>query len=173
MSNYWNELEEWMNLEYLGFGDYSVSNYGEIRNDRTGRILKQSQNQSRTRKIGMMPDRTNQQVTLSVAVIVANAFLQSPPNERFDTPINLDGDRSNNRADNLLWRPRWFAVKYHQQFYNGYRGLIVPTIEVYSGEIFETSWDAAVKYGLIDREIAISAANRTDIFPTGQRFEIL
>jgi hypothetical protein len=165
-------MEEWVNLHYLGFSDYSVNNFGEFRNDRSGRILRPSRNQSGTCKIGMMPDNSNKQQTLSVPNITAGAFLPEPPNERFDTPINVDGNRTNNQIDNLMWRPRWFAVKYHQQFHNDIRGFIVPIIELYSGEKFKTSWEAAIKYGLIDRDILIATSNKTHVFPTGQKFEV-
>lgn len=166
-------MEEWVNLEHIGFSDYSVSNYGEIRNDVTNKRMRPSYNQLGMCKIGMMPSDGGLQTTLSVSLLVANTFLPDPPNKRFDTPINLDGDRTNNRADNIVWRPKWFAVKYRQQFSNDRRGFIVPIREIHTREEFETSWDAAIKYGLIDREIAIAITNNIYVFPTGQQFEVI
>ena len=52
----------------------------------------------------------------SVALLVANAFLEPHSNPQFDTPVHLDGDRTNCDVNNLMWRPRWFAVKWHRQF---------------------------------------------------------
>lgn len=166
-------MEEWVKLDFLGCSDYSVSNYGRIINNVTERFMRPSFNQIGFCKIGLMPSDGGLQVTLSVSMLVANAFLPEPPNERYDTPTNLDGDRGNNRADNLVWRPRWFAVKYRKQFKNDLRGFIVPIREINTREEFEISWDAAIKYGLIDRDIAIATANNTFVFPTGQQFEVI
>ena len=163
-------MELWTNLKEKGFPEYSVSNFGEVRNDLTNRIIKPSPNQSGLYKIGLMSYLDNIQHTMSVALLVADAYLQRIANPRFNTPINVDGNRSNNRVDNLMWRPRWFAIAYHKQFYNDRRGFLVPVVEIRTGEQFETSWDAAVKYGLIDRDISVATMNNTYVFPTGQQF---
>lgn len=166
-------MERIVTLEDLGFPNYSVSDLGIVRNEHTGRVMHPSENQSGAYKIGMIHGTLNRQVTLSVAPIVAHAFLDRPANERFNTPINVNGVRSDNRADNLMWRPRWFAVKYHKQFLNDLRGFTIPIFEIHTDEHFETSWEAAVKYGLLDREIAIATLNRTYVFPTGQEFRVV
>ena len=166
-------MEEWFNLEKDDFPEYAVSDLGSVRNEKTGRFLCQSSNQSGVRKVGLIRARDRQQCTVSVSLLVAFAFIPPPPNNRFNTPINLDGNRLNNCADNLVWRPRWFAVKYHQQFHNSLRGFEIPVVEVRTGEQFDTSWDAAIKFGLLDREIAIATLNRTYVFPTGQTFRVI
>lgn len=164
------DYELWVNLEDVGFPDYAISDLGEVRNENTGRILRQSSNQSGVYKVGMIRPHFRAQRTVAVALLVAQTFLPEPRNDNFDSVINLDGDRSNNKVDNLMWRPRWFAIKYNQQFLNDRRGFEVPVVELKSGEKFVNSWEAAIKYGLIDRDIFISALNHTDLFPTGQMF---
>lgn len=167
-------MEEWVNLGNIGFPNYAISNLGNVRNEKTGRMLSQSVTQSGSAKVGLMSSHLGMaQQTVAVTPLVAYAFLPDPPNHRFNTPINVDGDRSNNCVDNLMWRPRWFAVKYHMQFHNDIRGFSVPIIEIHTEEKFETSWDAAVKYGLLDIEIAVAAMNRTYVFPTNQEFRVL
>jgi hypothetical protein len=163
----------WMNLEDLGFPDYIVNNLGEIRNERTGRLIRPSKNQSGVYKIGLMRPHFHVQQTVSVALLVAHMFLPDPQNENFNSAINLDGDRSNNQVDNLMWRPRWFVIKYHKQFFNEIRGFSVPVVELHTQETFDTSWPAAIKYGLIDRDIYIAALNRAGVFPTGQMFRAI
>ena len=149
------------------FPDYSVSDWGRVRNVNTGRVLVQVRNNQGVVNVGMM--RGGIQQRRSVALLVARHFLDPHPSSRFNTPIHLDGERMNNRADNLLWRPRWFAIKYGQQFENDQRGFRVPVVDMDSGEEFPTSWEAATKFGLIDRDIWISAMNNTPVWPTYQR----
>lgn len=158
----WIELDE--------FPGYSVSDQGEVRNDDSGRVLTPTLNQNNVAQVGLM--RNKVQYKRGVALLVANAFLE-PPNEAFNTPINLNGDRLDNRVDNLMWRPRWFAITYHRQFDNDLRGFRKPVIEIKTGETFDTSWDAAIKYGLIDREIMMAALNRTYVWPTYQEFRLI
>lgn len=162
-------MEEWQ--EICSFPGYSVSNTGFVRNDKADRLLTRLVNQSGTVYVGL--NRDTIQHKRSVALLVADAFLQRPQDSSFDTPINLDGVRLNNDIENLVWRPRWFAVKYHQQFHNGSRGFVVPIQDVDTGEWFPNSWEAAVKYGLIDREILIATLNRTYVWPTYQKFSVV
>ena len=161
--------EEWR--EILSFPGYSVSDSGRVRNDDTDRLLSLSRNQQGIVNVGLV--RSSVQHKRSVIRIVADAFLPPYPIRTFDTPINLDGDRCNNSVFNLLWRPRWFAVKYYQQFHNDRRGFQVPVVETKTDEWFPTSWHAATKYGLLDREILIATLNRTYVWPTYQTFRVI
>lgn len=162
-------MEEWRVID--GFPGYSVSSLGRVRNDDTGRIMALSRNQVGVIQVGLMKGYS--QYKRSVTVLVAKAFLPHSETLTFDTSIHLDGDKENNRVENLMWRPRWFAVKYHQQFHNDERGFLVPIQEIHTNEWFPTSWEAAVKYGLLDKEIRIATMNRTFVFPTYQEFRVV
>jgi hypothetical protein len=158
--------EQWITI--YEFSDYSVSNYGRVRSDKTGRILSLSQTQFGLVNVGMM--RNGVQYHRSVPLLVARAFLPIRPGP-FDTPINLDGDRYNNRVDNLIWRPRWFAIKYNRQFRYPYHNPITTSIvDVKSGEVSLDSFECAKRYGLLEEEVVISVLNRTYVWPTYQEF---
>jgi hypothetical protein len=163
-------MEQWCVIS--PFPMYSVSTYGRIRNDKTDRVLALMVNHEGVVHVGLR--RNNTQYKRSVTVLVAKAFVPRPANENFDTPINLDGDRTNNHISNILWRPRWFAVDYFRQFLPGApRGFMCPVEDMKTKERFETSFDAAVKYGLLDREILLATLNRTFVWPTYQMFRPL
>ena len=162
-------MEEWLEIEL--FPGYSVSNMGRVRNEYSGRILTLLINQHGTAHVGLC--RGGMQYKRSVTLLVAKAFLVPHPREAFDTPVNLDGDRTNNAVGNLIWRPRWFAVKYLQQFMLPPAGFRVPIEEVKTKEWFNTSWDAAIKFGLLDKEIMVATINRTYVWPTYQRFRVI
>lgn len=161
--------EHWILIE--DFPDYSVSDWGRVRTDKTGRILSQSQTQWGLMNVGMMRDGI--QYHRSVPLLVANAFLPIRP-DPFDTPINLDGDRRNNHVDNLVWRPRWFAVKYNRQFRYPYHNPIVhPLVDTKTGEVSSNSFEAAKRYGLLEEDLVISILTRTYVWPTYQEFSLL
>jgi NUMOD4 motif. len=162
-------MQEWR--EIVGFSGYSVSDEGKVLNDRTGRIMRTSMNTHGIEIVGLM--QLGIQRKRSVAVLVGNAFIRTARSLQFDTPINLDGDRTNNRATNLAWRPLWFARKYHQQFLVGPQGFGRPVQNIQTGEIFETSWDAAILKGLLERELVMAILNRTYVFPLYQTFRLL
>lgn len=160
--------DEWRPVE--GFPKYSVNKLGQVRNDRTGLILRVNTNQYGVAYVGMMRENW-QQYHRSLALLVAKAWLPERT-EIFDTPINLDGDRLNCAVDNLMWRPRWFAVYYHQQFH---KPLLAPEeppiVEVESGRKFNTPMDACVTYGLLEKDVVLSIDNRTYVWPTYQMFD--
>lgn len=160
-------MEEWLMIPDIQ--GYSISSWGRVRNDRTGHILALSENQYGVVHVSMSED--GEQIRRAVAHMVAAAFL-IPPNEAFDTPINLDGDRRNNRLENLVWRPRWFAVKYNQQFEE--RILVnYPIEEIKTGRIFKNSREVATTYGLLEKDLVLSMAAFTYVWPTYQRFQIV
>ena len=160
--------ELWMPIE--DFPDYSVSSLGRIRADKTGRILALSETQFGLVQVGMM--QNGRQKHRSVPLLVAKAFLP-PSKSPFDTPINLDGDRHNNRVENLLWRPRWFAIKYNQQFRQPQPDHIpVPVVDLKTGAVTANSFDCATTYGLLEEEVIYSINNRTYVWPTYQEFGI-
>jgi len=163
--------EIWADLE--GFPHYAVSNYGQIMNVNRDRILATRPGNQGISMITMM-SADGIQVTRSVALLVARAFLPDE-GDAFDSIICLDGNRMNCRADNLMRRPRWFAMRYHGQFsdmrfyHRGVSIRLLGTDEVHDG------WSPfCVKYGLFYQNIISSCHNHLQrIFPTGQQFRIV
>lgn len=161
--------EEWKIIE--SFPDYSVSNYGRVRTDKSGRILRCNENQYGLLQVGLMHEGV--QKHRSVPLLVAKAFLPEVPGP-FDTPINLDGDRHNNRVENLMWRPRWFAVKYNQQFRYPYEHRINELVmNLETKEIFQNSFECAKYYGLLEDQLVESIMLRTYAWPTFYQFGIV
>lgn len=159
--------EEWRKI--YEFSDYSVSSLGRIRNDRRQRMVQQSLATGDVVKVGLV--KGGKQFTRSVKVIVANVFVDGR-SEKFDTPMLLDGNPRNMRADNMVWRPRWFAWKYASQFLlmDKYVGK-GPIKDRKTGEIYADVVEAAVANGLLFREILITLINKAPIFPTWQIFD--
>lgn len=162
-------MEHWKAID--SFPDYSVSNYGRVRSDKSGRMLALNENQYGVVQVGLMNEGV--QYHRSVPLLVANAFI---PRDRdpFDTPINLDGDRHNNHVNNIEWRPRWFAIRYNRQFRMPFENPISSRIiDLKTGDICEDSFDCAKKYGLLEQDLVLSILNRTYVWPTYQEFGIL
>jgi hypothetical protein len=162
-------MTDWSEID--AFPGYSVSDEGDVRNDRTGRHLVQTKNQGGLVFVGM--SRGGVQYKRSVSALVARAFLDAPRFRAYSVTINLNGDREDNHARNLMWRPLQFARRYHQQFMTGPNGINRPIIDIRTRECFDRSWDAAIRYGLIDRDIMMAILNRTVVFPTFQMFRVL
>lgn len=156
-----------------GFDGYSVSSEGDIRNDFTGFLLKRYILQNREFPVvGLM--RQGRQFKRSVARLVANAYLEPHKLETFDTPICLDGDRTNCKVNNLTWRPLWFAVAYNRQFIQPYTYHIDRYVcEKKSGLRFLDSFEAAKWYGVLEKDLVLSILNRTYVWPVYLFFEVV
>ena len=163
MRERWHELEE--------FPDYAVSDLGNIHNIKTGMPRRTSINQQGIVKISLYQGR--ELITRSVAVLVAEAFCEGET-EFFNTPIHLDGDRENCRADNLMWRPRWFAVQYHRQFNSPeFHTSDVHIREIDTGKEFYSVKDACMYFGLYYNDVYRSYVHGQQIRLTRQEFELV
>lgn len=162
-------MEEWITIP--GFPNYAVSNMGRVQNTATGKILAIRVTQQGHRFVGMNAGAI--QCQRSVAKLVGDAFVDKL-REDFDYPIHLDGDLSDNRASNLMWRPHWFGVRYMKQMK---RGQVFkeanPIVDLHTGETYQTPWMASMVNGLIESEILLAIANRTYVFPTFQEFRFV
>ena len=162
-------MEEWKEID--GFPDYVVSSMGNVKRSSTGRVLAYKVNQYGVVYVGLM--RAYKQRQRSVALLVANAFLERP-SEVMDTPINLNGDRYDNRVVNLAWRPRWFAVHYNRQFKHPYENPITePIVDYHNHVVYANSNHAAIQNGLLERDVVLSILNNTVVWPTFQKFMLV
>lgn len=166
---------EWRQIEE--FPRYSVNELGQVRNDDTGRTLALQRNQRGAVYVGLVLSPDYPQYKRSVALLVAEAFKGPPEPETFNTVIHLDGNFSNCCIDNLMWRPRWFAIKYHQQF-RPFDTTPHPVIasrvqDRKTGVIYRNSMEAATTCGLLDKEILTSWLKHTYVWPTYQEFIVL
>lgn len=161
--------EQWKIIE--DFQEYSVSDHGRIRFDRSGRILRCNLNQYGLLQVGLFHEGIQRH--RSVPLLVAKAFLPPGPG-KFDTPINLDGDRLNNHVSNLAWRPRWFAVKFNQQFrYPSEYFIPDPIMDLKTHEVSANSLECVKRYGLLQKDLWMGIHNRTYVLPTYQQFVII
>lgn len=151
------------------FPDYEVTSYGRVIKTETGREMTHSVGVTYGElTVGMTRD--GHQYRRPVKNLVARAFVPGET-DIFDTPILLDGNRNNVAADNILWRPRWFAWEYTHQFNKPEPWFwATPLVELISNVEYDNYMHAAVRNGLLCRDIYHSVHNNTHVFPTRQRF---
>lgn len=160
--------EQWVEIE--DFPHYLVSNLGRVTNMERKAPVALRLNQFGHVNVGL--SRDNKQFTKALAPLVARAFVPKPAPE-FNCPIHLDGDRTNCAADNLAWRPRWFAIAYHKQFkLDSFRFDNTELIETTEGKTYSSVREACMLNGIYYADVVRSFVQGTVVYPTRQIFRI-
>lgn len=159
--------EQWAQIEE--FGDYSISDKGRVKYEPTGYIKTASVNRQGIEHV--LFSVGGSQSRREVIRLVAEAFLPPPSPSHFDTPINLNGNRSDNRVNNLMWRPRWFAVKYNYQMLTLGRLPDFPdVIDLDTGEVTTDLYSLITREGLLASDLYEAIDCNTYVFPTNHRY---
>lgn len=162
-------MEQWLSIRE--FPTYAVSNHGRIRNEDTDRIMAVYENQRGIIYVGMMRDGVQHKRSLDL--LVAEAFLGPPPRPTFESLIHLNGDITNSRADNLMWRPTWFRIQYHAQFNRrDLPRVLVPVYVVDTDEVFRNSRELAIRYGVLEKDVALACNNYENVWPVDYQVRV-
>jgi hypothetical protein len=133
--------EEWKDIPE--FPGYAVSSFGRIWNKYRNREVAVNQTNWGHVKVCF----TDRRLTRSVAVLVAEAFVE-PPDELSDCVVLLDGNLNNIRADNIVWRPRQYAWRYARQVRTQqplhYRNLPVVNLDLH------VEYDSIIQAGMTE-----------------------
>ena len=89
--------ELWKTIK--NFERYEVSNFGNVRNKTTGRVLKPFVNNCGYLYVYLFNKEGRKKFRLHR--IVAEAFIPNP--ENLETVDHVDSDKTNNNAENLQW----------------------------------------------------------------------
>lgn len=90
-------MEEWKQID--GYDNYEVSTWGNVRNVKTGKLLKQQENHNGYLRVNLYKNGKSKH--FGVHRLVAIAFIPNPYNK--PTVNHIDEDKYNNHADNLEW----------------------------------------------------------------------
>lgn len=165
------EEENWVEIDE--FPGYAVSDLGRVINTQSEQLKTQSVNQQGHAHVILMKD--GEQYRRGVAQLVARAFLDDPPRTwSTPTPIHLDLDKTNCRADNLMWRPRWFATDYHKMLsWPNQRAYRQPVTCITTEHTFDTVLECCQEYGLLPWHVMDAMVNRTYVWPGHLEFALI
>ena len=112
------ETVEWKEIK--GFENYSISNNAQIKNNSTGRILKQNQNKSTGyMQVAVSPNgRHGKHKLFRVHREFALAWIPNPDNK--PTINHKDCNKTNNNIENLEW------ASYQEYTQHAYDNNLVP-----------------------------------------------
>lgn len=157
-------MEIWCTIK--DFDNYQASNYGRIRNARTGRILKTTINQNGYECVTLR--KNNMQYVRRVHRLVADAFYDG---DHSDLDVNhIDGNKLNNNLSNLEFCTR--AENIQHAFRTGLkkpsRQIKIRIVE--TGEVFDSIRECARHIGGNQAQIGRVLAGKENICK-GYHFE--
>lgn len=163
--------KKWIVLQKEGYEDYSVSDSGDIRRDSTGRIVKPVCNGNGYLQVGLYKRGIRKK--FGVSRLVASAFLAEPKEPHFNALLHKDGDKDNCAATNLVWRPRWFVVKYHREMTLWDHNIpFRMVVDETSGREYATVRDVVVAHGILYSDLINGVHNHeSPLFAEGRIFK--
>ena len=97
-----NDLDYEVFLPIDGYDNYFISNFGNIKNSKTNKIMKQSNHRQGYKRIGLT--KNGKQIFFLIHRLVGNAFLENPDKKQMID--HIDENKANNNVKNLRWATR-------------------------------------------------------------------
>jgi hypothetical protein len=164
MEEVWHPIENYEN--------YSISNYGSVYNRKAEKFMALSRTLQGDLKVTLV-NQEGYRVTRSIRVLVAEAFVPLPFDEGDErnvycnTVIVLDGNKTHVSANNLAWRPRWFAQMYARQMTNEYPDVYFnKTVNAQTDVVYPSIIEAGLSEGLLFSDVLRSTHTGESIYPT-------
>lgn len=101
--------EEWKCLDFMGYPNYEVSNYGDVMSETHG-LMSDKRIKLGYRMVRLCKDGKRKE--LPVHRLVALAFVDNPNPEKYNVVNHKDENKLNNRYDNLEWCDTEYNVTY-------------------------------------------------------------
>ena len=159
-----NDLDYEVFLPIEGYENYFVSNFGNIKNSKTNRIMKQDTHKQGYKRITL--SKNGKWKKFSIHRLVGLAFLENPDNKPMID--HIDNNTSNNNVKNLRWatskdnlanqgkyknnKSGFKGVSFHKHR-NKYRAQIKINDKIKHLGYFETAEEASVAYEAKAKEI--------------------
>lgn len=144
-------IEAWYPLSFMGYDNYDVSNTGKVRKHtqtRT-RLMKLRRTASGHTFIGLTANGVQKSHT--VAKLVLEATGTPKKGYKADYILHLDGDRTNNRLDNLRWTNKKTSTRYRRSYIRDGKTKAFttrPVLEMNDKRLYKSIMDAARAYGI-------------------------
>lgn len=153
-------MADWKNIP--GYDNYEVSDEGNVRNRKSGRILKDGYTRGGYRKVNLRANGDAKSV--KVHRLVADNFVPNPTGK---SCINhIDGDKTNNRKDNLEWcthsENNKHAYKNHLTYRPENSGVPKRKVRIVeTGVTFESVSDCARFLGAAESGVSVCLSKPT------------
>lgn len=136
-------MSDWRTIP--SYPEYEASNDGEIRNTKTGRIIKQQTDGRGNRTLQLSKDKRSR--TLRVSRLVAETYIPCDEDITYLDAIHIDSDKSNNSTDNLKWGTRKETARnaFDNGIRRGPRSMGIRIVE--TGEEFDSIRECARALG--------------------------
>lgn len=93
-------MEEWKIIN--NYPNYSISNLGNVKNNRTGKLLKGRLSRKGYLRVGLYSDDDKtKNKNISIHRLVGDSFLENPDNK--SSIDHIDRNKQNNNISNLRW----------------------------------------------------------------------
>ena len=163
-------MKDWRTIP--SYPDYEASDDGEIRNIKTGRIMKQQTNDRGNYSLQLRKDKRSH--TVRASRLVAEAFVPCDEDIAYLDAIHIDSDKSNNRPDNLKWGTRKETARnaFDNGVRRGPRSMGIRIVE--TGEEFDSIRECARALGNENYQRIIGDCLKRPVhYAYGYHFELI
>lgn len=144
-------IEVWYPLDFMGYDNYDVSNTGKVRKhtQRRTRLMAIRKTATGHSYVGLTSNGV--QKVHTVAKLVLEASGAPKKGYKADYILHLDGDRTNNRLDNLRWVNKKTSTRYHRSCIREGKSKDCtdrPVIEMNDKHLYKSIMEAARDCGI-------------------------